>query len=76
MQCDCGAFYVGKTKRAFFQRIRDHVSLIFKKRLKTPISQHMGLYHNFDLSHIHFFALDHAPNDKRGGDVDRLLLQW
>lgn len=53
---DCDAFYVGKTKRPFFHRIR-------------------GLYHNFNDTKMHFFALEHVPPNERGGDNDKSLLQ-
>lgn len=39
--CECQAFYVGKTKRPLFHRIRDHVSLVTKKKMETPISRQM-----------------------------------
>lgn len=55
MLCDCGAFYVGKTKRQFFHWIRDHVRLVSKSKMETPISCHMGLFHAFDLSKMLFF---------------------
>lgn len=75
MLCECKMFYIGKTKRPFFCRIRDHVSLIQKKRMETPISRHVGLQHNFDANCLHFFALEHIPPGVRGGDYDKLLLQ-
>lgn len=55
MKCDCQAFYIGKTKGPFFHQIRDHVSHI-KKKMETPISRHMGLYHAFDVLKMKFFA--------------------
>lgn len=73
--CVCQAFYVGKTKRSFFHRIREHVSLVQNKRMETPISRHMGLYHSFQVSKMNFFALEHLPTHVRGGDLDRTLLQ-
>lgn len=67
--------HAGKTKRHFFHRYRDHVSLISKKKLETPISHHVGLYHGSDLFKIHFIALDHIPPHERGGNMDKKLLQ-
>lgn len=75
MICECQSFYIGKTKRPFFCRIRDHVSLVQKKKMETPISRHMGLYHNFDSSKMHFYALEYIPPEERGGNYDKLLLQ-
>lgn len=42
MLCDCGVYYVGKTKRPFFHCIRNHVSLVSKSKMETHISRHMG----------------------------------
>lgn len=75
MKCFCGAFYIGKNKRPLFCRIRDHVSLIAKHKMETPISRHVGLYHNFNLNSICFFSLEHIPHYEWGGDIDRKLLQ-
>lgn len=75
MKCCCGAFYVGKPKRNVFCRICDHVSAISKKLMETPISRHMGLFHNRKLKMIGFFALEHISLNERGGDADRCLLQ-
>lgn len=74
-KCHCGTFYVGKTKRPLFCRISDHVSAISKRKMETPISRHMGLYHNHNLTMIGFFVLEHIPPHDRGGDIDKQLLQ-
>lgn len=75
MTCGCNAFYVGKAKRPFFHRIRDHVSLVCKKRMETPISRHMGLFHKFDDTMMRFVALEYVPPGERGGNYDQILLQ-
>lgn len=43
--------------------------------MKTSVSRHVGLYHNFDLHMIRFVALEHAPTHVRGGSIDQKLLQ-
>lgn len=73
MQCTCKCFYVGKTKLIFSKRINDHISLIRKRRMETPISRHVGLYHGFKLDK--FMALEHIPLDIRGGSNDSKRLQ-
>lgn len=75
MICSCGAFYVGKTKRPLFCRIRDHVSLISKHKMETSISRHVGLHHSYNLKCIGFFSLEHLPPHERGGGIDNKLLQ-
>lgn len=71
MTCECQAFYIGKTKRPFFNCIRDNVSLVQIKKMETPISRYMGLCHDFNDSMMHFFALEHVPPNQRGGTMTR-----
>lgn len=75
MRCDCQAFYIGKTRRQFQRRIHDHICAIANVKIKTPIAYHMGLIHNFDLSMLHFVALECITMMERGGDWDQLLLR-
>ncbi|XP_077344465.1 uncharacterized protein LOC143988608 [Lithobates pipiens] len=74
-RCLCGGFYVGKTKRQFCIRIKDHIKPIIKKKMETAISRHVGLFHAFNPKFITFSALEHIPLDVRGGSVDNILLQ-
>lgn len=71
MLCNCGRFYVGKTIRALWQRIKDHIYFIKNGKMTSPISLHVALYHNFDPLCITFFALEHIPKGSRGGDWDK-----
>lgn len=73
MKCFCGYFYIGKTKRQFFKRIRDHALIDQKQLMETSVS--VGLYHNFDLHMIKFVVLEHVPTHVRGGSIDQKLLQ-
>lgn len=73
MNYQCGSFYIGKTKHPFFHRNQDHVSGV--KKLKTPISRHLGIYHNFDLNMITFCALEHIPLSERRGNIDKYLFE-
>lgn len=71
------AFYVGKTKRPFFCRIRDHVSAISKQKMETPISRHMGLYHIQNLTMTGFFALEHiSPTWQGWGYWQTIIAAW
>lgn len=78
MTCKCGVFYVGKTIRQFWQRIRDHVYYSANGKMLSPISRHLDLCHRFDTSvatFIAFIALAVIPQDPRVGDWDRRILQ-
>lgn len=55
--------------------MRDHVSAVSKKLLETPISRHMGLFHDHNRTMMGFFALAHILLNERGGDADKRLLQ-
>lgn len=74
MQCICNCFYIWKTKRPFHKRINDRISLK-KRRMETPMSCHVGLFHGFSLDTIKLMALEHIPPDGRGGSNDQKLLQ-
>lgn len=65
-------FYVGKMKRPFFHCIRDHTSLIHKKRWRSQLAVTLA---NFESQNMKFFALEHIPPHERGGDNDKSLLQ-
>lgn len=75
MTCKCGVFYVGKTIRQFWQRIRNHVYYSANGKMLSPISRHLDLCHRFDTSVATFIALAVIPQDPRGGDWDRRILQ-
>lgn len=48
--------------------------------MELAISRHIGLYHNFELDDMSFFAIEHVNSSPRGGDIDKHLLkletQW
>ena len=73
--CQCGCFYVGKTKRPFFKRIRDHVNPLYKRLMTTALNRHVGCLHDFDLNAVSFSALEHVPIHVRGGGIDQTLHQ-
>lgn len=74
MTCACGYFYIGKTKRELRLRIKDHVYLSSNEKMTTPISRHIGMKHNFDISVMKFVILDHMPLNERGGNLDKSIL--
>lgn len=74
MTCKCKAFYVGKTIRQFRSRIKDHIYYGGGKMV-TSVSRHLDLYHKFDTSVISFIALAVIPQNPRGGNWDKQILQ-
>lgn len=73
--CCCGCYYVGKTKRLFCIRIRDHIKPLFKRTTSISINRHVALKHNYNPQVMGFTALEHVPLHGRGGDIDQKLLQ-
>lgn len=74
LNCQCGAYYVGKTFRELRQRIGDHVYDVTNGKL-TTIGRHVGLHHRYDASFISFQVLEAVRPDPRGGNWNQRLLQ-
>lgn len=68
MFCECGSFYIGKTKRSFWRRIKDHVYYVNSNLLYKPIGRHLNLVHSGNNMVSKFAALEHIPMDLWGGD--------
>ena len=75
MECECGAFYVGKTKQQLWRRMAKHVYSMEIGNLYLPIGRHTVTHHNYIVPKVSFTALYriHIPN--RGGDWNKILLQ-
>lgn len=74
MTCICNAFYVGKTKRELCQRIGDHLYYSTGGKF-TAVGRHIGLHHRFKFEVAKFFVLEVIPQNPRGGNWDKLILQ-
>lgn len=75
LTCECGCYYVGKTKNAFWKRIYQHLTTIRKRDPDAPIGHHMALVHPESIPKVLFLALDRIHSDSRGGDFNKHLLQ-
>lgn len=73
--CVCGYFYVGKMKRPFLKRIKDHIAPLYKQLTTTALNRHIASQHDYDSGAVRFAALEHVPLHARGGDIDITLLQ-
>lgn len=74
LNCVCGAFYIGKTKRQLRQRIGDHLFDIQVGRLNKPIPRHIGLVHKYNPQVLSCRVLEHVPLPSRGGNWDKSIL--
>lgn len=65
---------MGKTISEFRQCIADHLYYSINGEL-TTMGRHIGLCHRFDSQVVKFMVLDVIPQDPRGGDWNRAILQ-
>lgn len=75
LNCPCGAFYVGITRREFHRRIYDHVYEADISYYKSPIGKHIAFVHNNATQHLTFVPLTYIPLNPRGGDWECQLLE-
>lgn len=73
--CPCGAFYIGKTRREFRIRMREHIYAANIGDLDSPIGLHMVRIHKYKTTAFKFIDLDRVYPNPRGGDWDRPILQ-
>lgn len=77
LNCDCGSFYVGKTKLKLWRRIFRHVVSIEKLDHSLPLGRHSALIHGDSTPKVTFLTLDHFGATPRWGDYNKsLLLKW
>lgn len=72
--CPCGKVYVGKTTRQLKQRIAEHRSTIRRKDDTYPLACHfMEMEHT--VASLRYIGIEKVETPRRGGDLDRILLQ-
>lgn len=69
LQCECNCYYVGKTKLEFWQRIYRHIVSIKKRDPSLPLGRHCHTVQHDSTPKVRFLALDHIPNNPRGGKI-------
>lgn len=65
MACECGAFYIGKTKQEFWQRISKHVYSMQIGNRYLPIGRHVVLKHDYRMLKVTFTTLDRIHTKSR-----------
>lgn len=75
MQCQCGAFYVGKTRQEFTKRVEKHIHSMGIGSLYLPLGRHVAKQHNYRMPKVNFTVLDRLHIPTRGGDWNKILLQ-
>lgn len=72
--CPCKKQYVGKTNRPVKTRIIEHNSSIRRKDEKSPVARHFNEA-GHPVSSLAYTVLEHVTPARRGGDLERRLLQ-
>lgn len=75
LRCDCGCFYIGKTKLPFWQRAYWHIKSMQVCNPDLPLGRHTTLIHRGIFPRIKFLILDRIHPSPRGGDWNKGLLQ-
>lgn len=75
LQCECGCFYVGKTKLEFWHRAYRHIQSMQTCDPDLPLGRHTTLVHQGIFPKIKFLILDQVHPSPRGGDWNKDLLQ-
>lgn len=74
MLCECGAFYIGKTSRPFWKRIKEHVNGMRDCTETSPIGRHRIAHHLRQTIKIRFAALERVHRNPRGGNFDNIIV--
>lgn len=71
--CDCGLFYVGKTKIELHSRMSKHIWSMKVCNPDLPLGRHVTTLHNGLFPKIKFLALDRINPNLRGGDWNKVF---
>lgn len=74
MSSICGGYYIWKTKRPFWVRIKEHVNSIENGNITATVGPHVAHFHRYNPKSLKFFALAHIHPNIRGGSIDSWLL--
>lgn len=75
LDCVCGAFYVGLTKRRLKDRFAEHRNAIRNNNQNYPVAVHINSSPNCHMSQLKVMVLEVISKNIRGGDRERTLAQ-
>ena len=75
LECECGCFYVGRTKRRFKDRLAEHKYAIRIQNIDYPMAKHYKDSGHDPSKRLTAMVIETIPNDTRMGDRLKLLLQ-
>ncbi|XP_023143528.3 uncharacterized protein LOC129347227 isoform X2 [Amphiprion ocellaris] len=75
LDCVCGCFYIGRTKRKLKERFAEHKYAIRKGNMEYPIAKHFKNMTHTNINELTIMAIEVIENTPRGGDRLKRLLQ-
>lgn len=75
LDCSCGAFYIGRTKRRLKDRFSEHKYAIRTQNPNYPMAQHFKSLGHTNINQLTVMAIEVIPPNIRGGDRLKLLSQ-
>lgn len=75
LECECGCFYIGRTKRRLKDRVAEHKNAIRTKNPAYPMAVHYQQAAHPSVSSLKVMVIEVVPKPLRGGDHLRILLQ-
>lgn len=75
LECGCGCFYIGRTKRRLRDRLAEHKYAIRTQNPSYPMAVHFREAGHTDLSSVKIMAIEVINKNIRGGDRLKRLLQ-
>lgn len=74
LRCPCYKIYCGKTSRSLKIRIGEHKSAIRRKDITSPVAKHFA-ENGHSVDQLQCIGIEKISQPRRGGDLDRKLLQ-
>lgn len=74
LECPCGYFYIGRTKRKLKCRLAEHKQAIRTENPLYPMALHYK-HANHSCNTLKAYGIEHIPESIRGGDRLKRLLQ-
>lgn len=75
LDCACGCYYVGRTKRKLKERFAEHKYAIRTKNIDYPMAKHFRDSGHVNINDLKVMVLEVVEKNIRGGDRLKLLLQ-
>ncbi|XP_054871029.1 uncharacterized protein LOC118470507 isoform X2 [Amphiprion ocellaris] len=75
LDCVCGCFYIGRTKKKLKERFAEHKYAIRKGNMEYPIAKHFKNMTHTNINELTIMAIEVIENTPRGGDRLKRLLQ-